>query len=114
MVSRSEIEKFINFDLGNQISDVKTRIWNFHINDYDLLHQKMIEMKPEVTFQGIPSFLMKVINWSSVFCTYLCTYFYVLTVNDTLFNYIIFLILDFQIFNTNRTRKKANCGPIYD
>ncbi|XP_058804716.1 SWI/SNF-related matrix-associated actin-dependent regulator of chromatin subfamily A-like protein 1 [Phymastichus coffea] len=46
--------------IPTRLYDAKSKVWNFHINDYDLLHEKLVNMKPDVVFNGLPSFVLKV------------------------------------------------------
>lgn len=38
--------------------DPKTKLWDFHIKDYDMLMQKLIFLKPEVVVAKLPSFVI--------------------------------------------------------
>lgn len=41
--------------------DIKTKLWSFNINEYDMFHEKLIGLKcAEITFKGLPSFLLNV------------------------------------------------------
>ncbi|KAJ8680973.1 hypothetical protein QAD02_016760 [Eretmocerus hayati] len=42
-----------------RLYDAKTKIWNFHINDYSLILEKLATMKPDITFTGLPNFVLK-------------------------------------------------------
>ncbi|XP_012259547.2 SWI/SNF-related matrix-associated actin-dependent regulator of chromatin subfamily A-like protein 1 [Athalia rosae] len=40
--------------------DVKTRIWDFNIKDYDLLMEKLAPLKSRVVIEGLPSTILRV------------------------------------------------------
>lgn len=40
------------------IEDPQTRLWDFHIKDYDLLQNKLDSLKPEVVISKIPQFAL--------------------------------------------------------
>ena len=44
----------------NYFLDPKIKQWNFHINDYMLLNEKIINLNSEIFFNGLPNFVYKV------------------------------------------------------
>ncbi|XP_014235599.1 SWI/SNF-related matrix-associated actin-dependent regulator of chromatin subfamily A-like protein 1 [Trichogramma pretiosum] len=39
--------------------DPQTKSWNFHLIDYDMVLQKSMQLKSEVSFKGIPAYVLK-------------------------------------------------------
>ncbi|KMQ95423.1 swi snf-related matrix-associated actin-dependent regulator [Lasius niger] len=46
--------------LPSRSYDVKTRIWDFHINDYDSLMQKLMNHKSNISVTGIPQAILQI------------------------------------------------------
>ncbi|XP_031779096.1 SWI/SNF-related matrix-associated actin-dependent regulator of chromatin subfamily A-like protein 1 [Nasonia vitripennis] len=45
--------------IPSRLYDIKTKLWSFNINEYDMFHEKLIGLKcAEITFKGLPSFLL--------------------------------------------------------
>lgn len=45
-------------------SDIKSKIWNFHLNDYDNLMQKLVCHDPMISVAKIPETVLQVIRYA--------------------------------------------------
>ncbi|XP_011493885.1 PREDICTED: SWI/SNF-related matrix-associated actin-dependent regulator of chromatin subfamily A-like protein 1 [Ceratosolen solmsi marchali] len=45
--------------IPSKLYNFTNKTWNFHISDYDILREKVIGLKSDIAFIGLPSFLVK-------------------------------------------------------
>ncbi|KAL6439204.1 hypothetical protein ACFW04_003853 [Cataglyphis niger] len=50
--------------LPSRAYDAKSRIWNFHINDYDSLMEKLIHHEPNISITRIPQIILQIFKKS--------------------------------------------------
>lgn len=62
MVSKLENINYFIFQQCYYFTDNTSKMWNFDVKDYKLLHNKIQMLRPEVVVGEIPSFVLKALD----------------------------------------------------